>query len=184
MDPSAPGRDTSTYEFLGIDVACKAPFWSTLVDVPGEDLHPVADQLNDRGLFQHVADAERYLVTYRNSHPDASSLHLFLWAVYRVNEDAVTNRPQPMPGGSSHEPVAVAADLLERVARGEMEPSAALKEWPGNPEADALLDASWHDLSHFAIDADIRAKDPQYARYQVSLLLKRAKEIREKYPAP
>jgi hypothetical protein len=78
----------------------------------------------------------------------------------------------------------VAAVLLERVANGQMEASAALKDWPENAESDALVDASWHDLSHFAVDVDIRTKDPRYATYQVSLLLKRAKQIREKYDAP
>jgi hypothetical protein len=75
--------------------------------------------------------------------------------------------------------VAVAA-LLEKVANGEMEASTALKAWPLSAQSDTLLDASWHDLSHFANDLDIRTKDPRYAVYQTSLLLKRAKQIRDK----
>ncbi len=77
-----------------------------------------------------------------------------------------------------------AAVLLERVAKGNTEASAALEKWPENAESDTLLDASRHDLSHFAVDVDIRTKDPRYATYQVSQLLKRAKQIREKYHAP
>jgi hypothetical protein len=76
-----------------------------------------------------------------------------------------------------------AAVLLERVANGDMEAALALKEWPENAESETLLDASWHDLSHFAVDLDIRTKDPRYATYQASLLLKRANQIREKYGA-
>lgn len=74
-----------------------------------------------------------------------------------------------------------AAALLERVANGEMEASTALNAWPQDAGRDELLDASWHDLSHFVVDVDIRTKDPRYATYQVSLLLNRAKQIREKY---
>ena len=75
----------------------------------------------------------------------------------------------------------IAAALLERVARGELDASVALSEWPQDAEADELLDASWHDLSHFAVDIDIRKKDPRYEAHQVSLLLDRAKQIRERY---
>jgi hypothetical protein len=75
----------------------------------------------------------------------------------------------------------LAATLLERVARGELEASTALTEWPQDATSDELLIASWHDLSHFAADLDVRSKDPRYKTYQVSLLLKRVKQIKEKY---
>jgi hypothetical protein len=79
------------------------------------------------------------------------------------------------------EKASVAAALLERVARGELEASAALDEWPQDAKPDELLDSSWHDLSHFAVDVDIRKKDPRYETYQLGLLLKRVRQIKEKY---
>ena len=80
-----------------------------------------------------------------------------------------------------HDKARAAAALLEQVARGELEASAALNGWPQDAESDELLNASWHDLSHFAVDDDIRKKDPLYQAYQVSGLLKRVKQIKEKY---
>ncbi len=74
-----------------------------------------------------------------------------------------------------------AAELLERVASGGMEASAALDAWPQDIGQDDLLDASWHDLSHCSVDVDVRAKDARYAKHQVSVLLSPAKQIREKY---
>jgi hypothetical protein len=74
-----------------------------------------------------------------------------------------------------------AATLLERVAGGGLEASTALAEWPGDADSDELLNAGWHELSHFAQDFDIRKTDPRYQSYQISVLLKRAKQIREKY---
>ena len=75
----------------------------------------------------------------------------------------------------------VAAALLEQVASGELDASVALSEWPQDAEGDELLNASWHDLSHFAVDIDIRMKDPRYEAHQLSLLLGRAKQIRERH---
>ena len=75
----------------------------------------------------------------------------------------------------------VAATLLERVAHGELEASVALDQWPQDIDRDRLLSLGWHDLSHFAVDADIRDKDPKYRTYQVSLLLNRVKQIKERY---
>lgn len=74
-----------------------------------------------------------------------------------------------------------AAALLEQVANGERSAVSALEEWPQDIGADPLLDASWHDLSHFANDSDIRTKDLKYATYQKSRLLTRAQQVREKY---
>lgn len=75
---------------------------------------------------------------------------------------------------------ASAAELLERVANGELTAPQAIHEWPSDTQ-DSLLDQSWHDLSHFAADADIRERDATYRQYQVSLLRRRALEIREKF---
>ena len=77
-----------------------------------------------------------------------------------------------------------AANLLERVARGELKAPAALIEWPHRAESDELLNASWHDLSHFAVDLDIRQKDPRYKAYQFTRLLERVQQIKAKYGVP
>ena len=72
--------------------------------------------------------------------------------------------------------------LLEHVLSRELTPIVALHEWPDiGSECDELLSASWHDLSHYAADLDIRVKDPRYARYQSELLARRVEEIREKF---
>jgi hypothetical protein len=75
-----------------------------------------------------------------------------------------------------------AVELLERVLSGETEPSTALRQWPEiDAESDNLLAASWHDLSHFSADEDIRRKDRGYAEYQAQLLARRVQEIRTKF---
>jgi hypothetical protein len=75
-----------------------------------------------------------------------------------------------------------AARLLELVANGEMNADDALSQWPFVDKQEPLFDASWHDLSHFAADADVRQRDHRYAEYQRGLLLKRAQQIRSTYP--
>jgi hypothetical protein len=71
--------------------------------------------------------------------------------------------------------------LLEGVAGGSLDARVALEHWPDiDLEADSLLAASWHDLSHYAADKDIRDRDPAYATYQNNLLLIRAKTIKER----
>ena len=75
-----------------------------------------------------------------------------------------------------------AVELLERVLSGEIGPAIALQEWPEiDAETDDLLAASWHDLSHFSADEDIRRKDRGYAEYQAQLLARRVQEIRTKF---
>ena len=72
--------------------------------------------------------------------------------------------------------------LLEHVLSRELTPIVALHEWPDiDSERDELLSASWHDLSHYAADLDIRVRDPRYAKYQIELLARRVEEIREKF---
>lgn len=71
------------------------------------------------------------------------------------------------------------ADLLEKVATGKITGEEALQLWPSvETETDQLLRFAWHDLSHYAVDFDIRAKDPRYAAYQNQLLSDRAHAIR------
>jgi hypothetical protein len=79
------------------------------------------------------------------------------------------------------EKATAAAMLLEQVARGDLEASVALNQWPQDTESDELLKVSWHDLSHFAVDRDIRGNDPRYKTYQVAGLLERVKQIKAKY---
>jgi hypothetical protein len=77
---------------------------------------------------------------------------------------------------------AAAVILLQRVLARDLEPDAALREWPDiDTESDELLAASWHDLSHYAADEDIRAKDLRYANFQTELLKRRIEEIKQKF---
>lgn len=53
--------------------------------------------------------------------------------------------------------------LLEMVAGGQMPAASALEKWPDiDREADSLIAAAWHDLSHFATDEGIRRRDDAY----------------------
>jgi hypothetical protein len=54
-------------------------------------------------------------------------------------------------------------EILSRVLAGEITPEAALKSWPGEDKTDdKLLRNAWHTLYHYAVDDDIRAKEPAY----------------------
>jgi hypothetical protein len=81
------------------------------------------------------------------------------------------------------EQISRVVSLLERVASGEMEAPSALREWPLDPdlEVDESLAASWHELHHFSMDEDVRARDQRYNRYQTDLLREHASKIRNKY---
>ena len=82
----------------------------------------------------------------------------------------------------SRDRIAKIVSLLEGVADSTLDASAALEQWTDiDSETDNLLAASWHDLTHFAADKDIRDRDPGYAAYQKDLLLDRVKKIKEKY---
>jgi hypothetical protein len=73
-------------------------------------------------------------------------------------------------------------EILNKVAEGSISGEDGLIQWQDiDLEDDSLITASWHDLSHFANDGDIRKKDKEYAGYQRDLLKTRAKEISEKY---
>ena len=72
--------------------------------------------------------------------------------------------------------------LLQMVVEGEIDPATALKQWPDiDTELDDLIEASWHDLSHYVNDDDIRLKDPEYDQQQKKLLADKAEKIRKKY---
>ncbi|GJL80146.1 MAG: hypothetical protein NPINA01_31350 [Nitrospinaceae bacterium] len=72
--------------------------------------------------------------------------------------------------------------LLKKVAEGKLDPDQALIEWGDvDQEQDELIASSWHELTHFADDDDIREKDKEYEVYQQNLLKDYAKRIFEKY---
>lgn len=72
--------------------------------------------------------------------------------------------------------------LLEMVLEGKVDPVTALDQWPDiDTEQDDLIEASWHDLSHYANDDDIRSKDVEYDKQQKKVLADKAEKIRKKY---
>ena len=76
----------------------------------------------------------------------------------------------------------VAARLLDNLLAGELSPETALQQWPNaDSERDDLLAVTWHDLSHFAADADIRRRDPVYTAHQRERLIDRLRQIRERF---
>jgi hypothetical protein len=69
--------------FLGIDIACTAPFWSVVADRPADAfVKEVIRALNSNGLFDNENDAVLYLSEYRSHHPEKADVDLFLWEVY------------------------------------------------------------------------------------------------------
>lgn len=78
--------------------------------------------------------------------------------------------------------IEIILNILTKVSEGAMEADEGLKLWPDiDTEPDPLIEYVCHELGHFAADGDIRAKDPEYAKYQIRLLTNGATEIREKY---
>jgi hypothetical protein len=70
--------------------------------------------------------------------------------------------------------------LLRAVAEGHPGPDVALQRWPLSDremERQSATAAAWHELSHFEIDEDLRARDPDYAVYQKSQLLEHAAHL-------
>ena len=73
-------------------------------------------------------------------------------------------------------------EILNKVAEGVISAKEGLIQWPDiDSEEDSLIIASWHNLSHFDNDSDIREKHKEYAEYQRDLLKARANEIGGKY---
>lgn len=57
--------------------------------------------------------------------------------------------------------------ILEKVLAGDMSADDALIEWSDiDDESNEIMIGAWHELTHYAADADIRAKDTEYAEYQ------------------
>lgn len=68
-------------------------------------------------------------------------------------------------------PAKKAAMLLCRVADGVLAANDALDQWPSPiKHANRLLTVGWTHLRHFADDADIHLRDPDYAQARVAEL--------------
>ncbi len=74
-------------------------------------------------------------------------------------------------------------ELLEGVANGSLEAQAAIDDnWREfEEEPDKIVTSAFHELHHYAADADIREQDAEYARVQRETLLNLARKIRESY---
>jgi hypothetical protein len=76
------------------------------------------------------------------------------------------------------------AELLEKVADGELHADEAIRALETEPWADSvpwdleLFDSAYHWLQHFAIDRDIRERDQAYACRQIGALHKIAAQLR------
>ena len=78
----------SACTYLGIDVACTAPFWSILADRPSDEfVKRAAELMNPNELFPDVDRASWYLSEYRRHHPEKAEIELFLWEVYALTAD-------------------------------------------------------------------------------------------------
>ena len=67
----------------------------------------------------------------------------------------------------------LAAALIESVLANDISPEDALAKWPNSSSgASKLLDQAWTRLRHFADDADIHARDPDYLRAECTSLSK------------
>lgn len=63
--------------------------------------------------------------------------------------------------------LAIVIDILQAVLDGRIDANTGLRKWPNiDAEEDRLIAASWHDLSHYAEDEDIRLRDSEYASDQ------------------
>jgi hypothetical protein len=83
-DPAAAATPVPFDTPLGIDIACKAPFWSIIADAGPEQVELLKRILNQNWLFDEAPNAQQYLSEYRGSHLGHSPLHLYLWTVYFV----------------------------------------------------------------------------------------------------
>ncbi len=73
------------------------------------------------------------------------------------------------------------SELLEKVASGEstsQEAVSKMLELRDLPKNDKIISGAWEHLMHFHSDADIRAKDPAYAKMQHEGLLTWAQRLR------
>lgn len=73
------------------------------------------------------------------------------------------------------------AELLDSVARGDLDCSEALqrlKAWEGVDWHDSLMSDSFHELTHFDADTDLRTSDPKQDQLQRHWLARWARRLR------
>ena len=71
-------------------------------------------------------------------------------------------------------------DLLEDFIEGRLGVDTAIERWPNiDDEDNDLIKEAWHQLYHFKIDADVVARDLQYADAQRKRLVARIEELRK-----
>lgn len=84
-DEARPALQPQEFTSLGFDVACHAPFWSPVGDLPiGVEIKSFRDRLNEHGLFAFFEDAKEYLAAYRSQWLEDSETVLTIWEVYLV----------------------------------------------------------------------------------------------------
>jgi hypothetical protein len=73
----------------------------------------------------------------------------------------------------------MAAELLAKVSAGTMKAETALNAWPQEEqETSAFLGLAWHALRHFADDADLHIREPDYLLAQKCELLSWVNRLR------
>jgi hypothetical protein len=65
------------------------------------------------------------------------------------------------------ETLATIERLLKGVLDGQLDAKTAISRWPNiDDEKDKMIQSAWHELYHYWIDEDLRAKDPAYGEDQ------------------
>jgi hypothetical protein len=73
-------------------------------------------------------------------------------------------------------------NLIDKVISGEVGANEVLDQWSDiDQEQDSLLRQTWHELKHFELDEDIRAKDKEYGQGQIEDLKRLKDKIKRKY---
>jgi hypothetical protein len=75
------------------------------------------------------------------------------------------------------------AELLEAVADGRVEASAALEQWPAKMKREGLVDAAWNVLFRHQATAELRETDRAFAKQQIEQLREWAAMLRNKFGA-
>jgi hypothetical protein len=79
-------------------------------------------------------------------------------------------------------PVAIAGlELAQAALDGKVNLTAFRERWSLEADQDRLLWRMLHEVEHFLIDDAIRAKDPDYERYQRNLISELMHDVRVKY---
>ena len=103
-----------------------------------------------------------------------------MWSLFTGRDKAQTTRSQEiLEINNGPEMLTVAANILEECARETMSASDGLRKWPVHTKSSLPeLDQGLHSLIHFQSDADIRARDEEYAEYQRENLMSLAAELK------